>query len=238
MQPDDRSQPPQVPDLPDAALPSIDPVSETPPPPQPQQSPQPHHKGQDNSRGQSHLSHIGRKYFKFIEFDDKEILLGEIRKHPFGLLVIFLSGALIAAAIFFGIVIMVASGFLRSLGLNDFDSVAVFASFLLALIVLGITFVNAHLYRNNVVFITNEKVAQVLFISLFSRKISQLSIGDVQDVTVHQDGFLANAFGYGTLVIETAGEQQNYTFTFVPNPYENSKLIINAHESNLKLYGN
>lgn len=232
MHPEDPYQPPKVPDLPDAALPSIDPVSEKP------TQPPHHHSGPDTSRGQGHLSHIGRKYFRFIEFDDKEILLGEIRKHPFGLMVIFLSGALIAAAIFFGVAIMIASGFLRSLGLNGFDSIVVFAGFLFALIVLGITFINAHLYRNNVVFITNEKVAQVLFISLFSRKLSQLSIGDVQDVTVHQDGFLANMFGYGTLVIETAGEQQNYTFTFVPDPFENSKLIINAHESNMKLYGN
>ncbi|MCA9344118.1 PH domain-containing protein, partial [Candidatus Saccharibacteria bacterium] len=72
----------------------------------------------------------------------------------------------------------------------------------------------------------------------FNRKISQLSIGDVQDVTVTQKGVLAHLFNYGTLVIETAGEQQNYLFTYIPDPYKHSKLIVGAHEKNLVQYGN
>ena len=86
--------------------------------------------------------------------------------------------------------------------------------------------------------VTSDKIAQVLYRTIFDRKISQLSIGDVQDVTVTQRGVLARMFNYGTIVIETAGEQQNYTFTFVPDPYMCGKAIVGAHEENLKQYGN
>ena len=86
--------------------------------------------------------------------------------------------------------------------------------------------------------VTSEKLAQLLNPSLFNRKISQLSIGDVQDVSVHQNGIFPHIFDYGTVVIETAGEQQNYTFTFAPEPYKCAQAMVNAHEENLKLYGN
>lgn len=243
MQPEDQF------DLPDEALPSIEPVQEQPAQPQPQsesprspllpEQPSPGSGPKaEPDQGRHHLSSVGRKYFNMIEFDDEEMLLAEIRKHPFGFLVILMTGFLIALVVFLSVAIVASAGFLNNIGYGDLNSVLVFAGFLLSNFVVVITLVNAHLYRNNVVFVTNEKLAQVLFITLFNRKISQLSIGDVQDVTVEQNGFLPNLVGYGTLVVETAGEQQNYTFTFVPKPYETSKIIINAHESNLKQYGN
>lgn len=251
MQPENTTPP----DLPDAAMPSIEPVQAQPQPtpmpqpvagmprpaaaptPQPVQ-PTPAGAGAEATRGRHRLTHIGKKYFKLIEFDEEEELLAEIRKHPFGLFVILLTGFLIAVALFVGVAFLASTSFLESVGLQGTNAAVVFAGFLLSLLVIVVTMINAHLYYNNVIFVTNEKIAQVLFITLFNRKISQLSIGDVQDVTVQQDGFLPNLLGYGTLVIETAGEQQNYTFTFIPHPYENSKVIINAHESNLKVYGN
>ena len=103
---------------------------------------------------------------------------------------------------------------------------------------LVVTTISAILYVNNVILVTTEKIAQILYFSLFNRKISQLSIGDVQDVSVSQNGIFPHLFNYGTLVIETAGEQQNYTFTFVPKPYQSSQAVVGAHEENLKLYGN
>lgn len=239
MQPEDKF------DLPDEALPSIEPVQESvapQAPPQnhllPQQPASGGNKQTDPNQGKEHLSHVGKKYFNMIEFDDEEVLLAEIRKHPFGLFIILLTGFVIAFVVFVTVAFIASTDFLSSVGFGNLNPLLVFAGFMLANFVIVVTLINAHLYRNNVVFVTNEKLAQVLFITLFNRKISQLSIGDVQDVTVQQNGFIPNLVGYGTLVVETAGEQQNYTFSFVPNPYETSKIVINAHESNLKQYGN
>jgi hypothetical protein len=55
---------------------------------------------------------------------------------------------------------------------------------------------------------------------------------------VTQDGIFPRIFNYGTVVIETAGEQNNYIFTYTPFPYQVSKDIVGAHERNLQRYGN
>jgi uncharacterized membrane protein YdbT with pleckstrin-like domain len=190
------------------------------------------------------LSVVGKKYFHLIEFDKDEQLVAEIRKHPIGLFFIYLTGIGISLvmAILFGI-----------LGLSDFlatgldgtgassssaQAIIILVGMLLIFGTLAVMTIQAILYTNNVIFVTSEKIAQILYINLFNKKISQLSIGDVQDVTVTQKGILAHIFNYGTLVIETAGEQQNYNFTYIPEPYKNSKLIVGAHERNLVQFGN
>ncbi len=189
-------------------------------------------------QGRSRLSHIGKRYFKLIEFDENEELLLEIRKHPFGLFVIVLTSALIASTVLIGTFVIAASSFLNEINLDASRRYIALLGFILAALIFVITGIFAQLYRSNVVYITNEKIAQILFITIFHRKVSQLNIGDVQDVTVSQQGIFARLFNFGTLVIETAGEQQNYTFTYVPEPDQTARVIITAHEANLKSYGN
>lgn len=190
----------------------------------------------------ANLSTVGQKLFKLIEFDDNEKLVCEIRKHPLGLFLIYMTGLFVAAALavtFFG-----ATFFLDNDPLNtgvpstSLRTPLILLGTFLILLTLLITFLGAYIYQSNVVLVTNEKITQVTYRTIFDRKISQLSIGDVQDVTVSQTGILARIFNYGTLVVETAGEQQNYTFSYVPEPYGASKSIVHAHEENLKLYGN
>lgn len=188
------------------------------------------------------LSATGRKYLPLIELDSNEKIIYEIRKHPVGLAGVYALGLLVAGALFSG-----------SLGLNyvlDGDRVGLgtdvgalqpfmlLVGGILSILALIMTAVGAYLYQSNVVYVTSEKIAQVLYRTIFDRKISQLSIGDVQDVTTSQKGILAQLFNYGTLVIETSGEQANYVFNFTPKPYQAAKAIVNAHEENLKLYGN
>lgn len=188
------------------------------------------------------LSGVGKRLFDLIEFDDQEKLHYEIRKHPFGLLLIYFVGLFVSFA-----VMAATFGAAWALGGDPLEIGAQSNSIRTALIIIGtilvllallMTFVGAYIYQSNVVLVTSEKLTQVVYRTIFDRKISQLSIGDTQDVTVRQTGAFARIFDYGTLVVETAGEQQNYTFTYVPKPYEASKAIVQAHEENLKLYGN
>lgn len=188
------------------------------------------------------LSPSARTAFKLIEFDKDEQLISEIRKHPIGLLFIYIGGTIIT-----GMLLVLTVGGAALMGNTetgtggDFSSIApiiVVLGFILTVLSLIVTAIEAYLYRSNVVLVTSEKISQLLHQSLFNRKVSQLSIGDVQDVTIQQQGIIPHMFNYGTLVIETAGEQQNYSFTFVPDPYKAAKDIVGAHERNLKTYGN
>lgn len=188
------------------------------------------------------LSAIGRKFLPLIELDANEKILYEIRKHPFGLAGIYALGLSVAGLLFGGSIGLVylldsnPSGSGTDLG--SFGPLLLLLGGFLSIFALIMTAIGAYLYQSNVVYVTSEKVAQVLYKSIFHRKISQLSIGDVQDVTTSQSGVFSHLFNYGTLIIETAGEQSNYSFHFTPKPYEASKAIVNAHEENLKLYGN
>lgn len=190
----------------------------------------------------SKLSKLGKRLFKVIEFDKNEQLICEIKKHPFGLFIIYFSGIFVAIVLFS--VCLAGAWFLDSElstlegEVRQYQSWLTLAGLVLALFCLGVTAIAGYIYASNIMLVTNEKIAQVLYKSLFSRKISQLSIGDVQDVTVSQDGVFAHIFNFGTIVIETAGEQQNYKFTYAPNPYYFSKKIVGAHETNLQEFGN
>lgn len=190
------------------------------------------------------LSPSARQVFKHIEFDENEKLLYELRKHWFGLFVIYAFGTFVTLLMLGlaigGAALSQSETDTSDIGLTggSIGAILIATGLLLSLLSLVVTAIAAYLYRTNVVLVTSDKLSQLLNQSIFNRKISQLSIGDVQDVTVAQRGIFAHAFHYGTLVIETAGEQQNYTFTYAPNPYEAAKIIVNAHEENLKQYGN
>lgn len=190
---------------------------------------------------ENRLSSEGRSVFKMIEFDDREDLVTEIRKHWFGLFLLWVVG-LSATFVLAGVPALLATqtdlfsvsgASSGGLGLG-FAAIGLF----LGLLSFGITLLLGIMFTKNVIFVTTDKVAQVKYSGLIHRKISQLGIGDVQDVTVHQNTIPSRIFNYGTLVIETAGEQNNYTFQYVPNPYKESKAIIWAREENVKLHGN
>lgn len=190
------------------------------------------------------LSPTAKKFFERVEFDTNEKIIREVLKDPIGLVMIYAGGFLATIALFSLMVlggsaydfssISEASGMSQS-GLR---ALLVGAGFFLTVFSIIITAVAAFLYSNNVVIITSEKISQQLYLSLFNKKISQLSIADVQDVTVKQQGILAHIFNYGTVTIETAGEQSNYTFTFTPEPYEMAKDLVGSHEADAAIHGN
>lgn len=185
------------------------------------------------------LSKLGKKLFDVIEFDSDERLICEVRKHPFGLFIIYLSGILISIVLFGAFVgLGWFAGNEVSEEIKQYNNLLTLVGLILALLSLLATGIAGYIYNSNIMLVTNEKIAQVLYRSLFNRKISQLSIGDVQDVTVTQNGVFSRVFNYGTIVVETAGEQQNYTFTYAPTPYNFAKKMVGAHEENLHEYGN
>jgi uncharacterized membrane protein YdbT with pleckstrin-like domain len=188
------------------------------------------------------LSKNGRRLLGMVEFDDQEQLICEFHKHPFGLTLIYIGGFGSAAFIMLMAVALVS--FMPDSvqgvgdGLRGFAPLLIGLGALMGAFISAVTFAAAYIYRSNTIIVTSQKIAQILQKSLVTRKVSQLSIGDIQDVTVHQDDLFARIFHYGTLVIETSGEQANYRFTYVPNPYDLAKQIVGAHERDLALHGN
>jgi hypothetical protein len=75
-----------------------------------------------------------------------------------------------------------------------------------------------------------EALVQILQPSLFASRINQVSLQHIADVSVQQD-FIGTVLGYGQIVLETPGEQNNYQFIMLPDPHRVAREVIQAHES-------
>jgi len=190
----------------------------------------------------SRLSPLGAKLFKFVEFDDNEEFLIEIRKHPIGAIIIGGTGVTIA------LIIAIAATLIA----RNFDSFELTAAgggattralllvggLILSLLALGATALSVVVYQSNVIYVTNQKIAEVAYLSVFNRKVTQLGLSHIENVTFHQDGIFPHLFNYGNIVIETASELENTSFTYVPSPNFYSQKIIQAHEDYLDSHNN
>jgi membrane protein YdbS with pleckstrin-like domain len=158
--------------------------------------------------------------------DQNEHILAIAYQHPFALIIMFVAAfvSFIVAMLIIGLLLPTVFG-----STTAYAVVAFFASVsivILCLIIAVATFV----YRQSRLTVTDRNVIQVLQQGIYNRKVSQISLANVEDVTSHQKGFFANLFNFGTVKIETAGEQANFVFSYCPDPNKVSKIILDAKD--------
>ncbi len=158
-----------------------------------------------------------------------ETLIADVRRHPFGLFVLYFQ-ITVALGLSLGIILFLLPGLSDTLGIDSVALNSIAAFFALIVISLGLIFtvLATRIYRSNQLIVSDKNVTQVLQIGLFNRKVSELSMGNVEDVTAQQSGIFPTLFHYGILRIETAGEQNNFTFIYCPNPNAYAKAILDA----------
>ncbi len=158
-----------------------------------------------------------------------EIVICNIKRHPIGILGVYLTFALL-------VVIVAALGVAAPTLFPNTDSdqlhlIAV-GALLFAVLFAGIfAFIARTVYYGNRWIVTSDSITQIERHSLFDTQSSQLSLANLEDITVHQDGIIANIFSYGTLNAETAGERSKFVFPFCPNPTDEAKKILLAREN-------
>ena len=155
-----------------------------------------------------------------------EQIICQIKRHPIGII-----GTYIMAG--FLIIVAVVAGSLVQYFMKNAGSLSLIVWGICALVVLValvMLFVGTKVYWGNRWIVTSDSVTQVLQTSLFNVQSSQLSMGNIEDVTAEQDGILAHMFGYGLLRVETAGERSKFVFKYCPTPNEYARQILNARE--------
>jgi membrane protein YdbS with pleckstrin-like domain len=106
------------------------------------------------------------------------------------------------------------------------------------LITITVAFLAWISYYYDIYIITEDAIIDISQQGFFGRKISQLSLLRVQDVTSNIVGFLPTFFGFGDVLVETAGEQsQNFLLKAVPNPQEVSAKIMELHNGLVETEG-
>lgn len=163
------------------------------------------------------------KIDQLIELDPNERILMVVKRHWSGLIPTIFSATVIFIAGLAGVFAL--SRFRDSVEQIVSLPIAILGLLVLVAFLLFVMGISVWVYTHNMMVVTNEKVVQLLYFSLFNRQISRLILQDIQDVTYRQTGILSRFFKYGTLHMETAGEAANFDFPYAVNPHEVSQRI-------------
>lgn len=85
-------------------------------------------------------------------------------------------------------------------------------------------------YYLDVTIITRQHLIHVRQIEIFNRIVSEQSLLRVQDVSSDMKGLYQTLFRFGTVYVETAGEQPNFRMTDIAKPHQVAKAIMEIHE--------
>lgn len=195
----------------------------------------------EKKEGQTqNLAGVPDEFMALFEHDPSEVILQQGLKHPIGTWFILGVTILSIVLVLFGTSLLLTDNI--ELGMSDISveakALGSFVALILCAVIAAIAFAAMIVYRKSRMILTNQKLVYIRYHSLFSREISQLNIGEVEDVNVAQHTIWDRLFKMGTITIETAGEQNNYVFTHVINAHEFARLTIQAHEGSIAEYGN
>lgn len=152
-----------------------------------------------------------------------------------GLVGIYLVAFLAVAAIT-TMVIIISPGTFKTSSANisgPLSAVILVSAILLVLIL----FTATHVYRQSQLMVTDRSLVQVMQKTLFNRKVSRLSMSNVEDVNEEQRGILSSLFNYGTLTVQTAGTEDNFIFTMCPSPAQLADKILECRQAYAKSHG-
>ncbi len=123
-------------------------------------------------------------------------------------------GLLLAALIPFVVVILAGQYLIQ------FQAMAVFA-FLWALYYLALWFIFFYIltiYNLNSWIVTNLRIIDRQQHGLFNQEVSELSLINIQDVSFSMDGAIATMMNYGRIDVQTAGKENKFCFSQIPDP--------------------
>jgi uncharacterized membrane protein YdbT with pleckstrin-like domain len=165
--------------------------------------------------------------------ENNEVVMDIVRRHWIGMAYILVSA-------FIGLFAVVAVAVLAMGDINNAtssDSFKLIAG--LGVILLGVvgfmTLLIIYVYRRSQIILTDKSLVTIVQRGLFNRKVSRLSMSNVEDVSFEQKGLLPTIFNYGTLTVQTAGQEDNFIFPFCPRPNHYAEEMLEARQRYARL---
>jgi uncharacterized membrane protein YdbT with pleckstrin-like domain len=168
---------------------------------------------------------------KIQAVNPSETLVLDVRRHPFGLVMLVVE-TVIALAGAVALILFLLPSLLDQTASKKSAIIASLSFFALIVVVLGALFLlaAAYIYKANRLICTNLSVTQVNQMGLFNQKVSEIAMSNVEDVTSLKQGIFPTMFNYGTIKVETAGEQNNFIFPYCPDSDSVAKAVLDARE--------
>lgn len=167
--------------------------------------------------------------------DEKKEIVIFARRHFVAFLGQFLLAFLLLVVPFIILIMVSVLGFYPKISQGLIVNFIVLIISAYYLIAITFTFTSWISFYYNVYIVTRGEIIEITQVGFFGRKISQLSLLRVQDVTSSIKGILPTLFSYGDVLVETASEaQENFLLQSVPNPQEICSKIMALHDEVIK----
>ncbi len=158
-----------------------------------------------------------------------EEILADIHRHPFGILSVYIS-SFVAFGAACGVILLLVPKLLGTTSNYSPTNISIgLIVVILVFMLIGLTIMTIVYWQNRWV-LTSDSLTQITQNGLFNRQTSQLSLGNLEDVTAEQRGIIPSMFGFGTLRVETAGEHSKFFFLYCPDPNLYARKILMARE--------
>jgi hypothetical protein len=170
------------------------------------------------------------------KIDADETLLATIYRHPFGIVSLYVQ-VLLGVAAAGGLIVFLLPTFISREEQPNLYNLLGVAGLLIVGFLIVVLLIATVIYNQSKLVVTDKTITQILQEGLFNRRISQLSVSNIEDVTANRSGLFQSILNYGTLYVETAGEQENFHFAYCPNPDHFAKVILEARQAYVEQNG-
>jgi len=83
--------------------------------------------------------------------------------------------------------------------------------------------------------VTDKRIVSIDQIRFFVRQMTVFRMERIQDVMVEIRGLISTFLNFGTLHVQTAGEDQNFYIRNVPNPQRIKDAIMSEHDAAIEM---
>ncbi len=117
---------------------------------------------------------------------------------------------------------------------NNIFTLFIFLSSMWYLLAWMMMFYSLTMYSLNVVIVTNTRIIDSRQNGFFDRRISELHLSRVQDISVHTSGLMETMFRFGSVEVQTASEERQFIFKQLPNPEHVKDVIMDLANTDEK----
>ncbi len=119
--------------------------------------------------------------------------------------------------------------YLISDNIELFQHVSTILNFTFISILLHFFFISILNYYLNVIILTNIRLIDVKFSTVFKRNMDALDLHNIQDINIIRKGLLRWLFNFGRIVMHNSAGTELFHFRYLKNPLKNYNMINHVH---------